>query len=71
MFSALCFNNDGPLKERREVMSKKLDAAKSNGAKAGKKTGGKRISKKEIEEANKLLYRAWKKTYENRQNRLD
>ena len=24
------------------------------------------ISKKEIEQANKLLFRAWKKTYENR-----
>ncbi|MEK6322021.1 MAG: hypothetical protein AABN33_10090 [Acidobacteriota bacterium] len=29
------------------------------------------ISKKEIEQANRLLFRAWKKTYDNRNGRLN
>ena len=29
------------------------------------------ISKKEIEQANRLLFQAWKKTYENRNGRLN
>lgn len=53
-------------------MSKKLDAAKGNGAGRKKTTGQKSIKRKKKElTADEMLLRAWKKTYENRHKRLD
>jgi hypothetical protein len=50
-------------------MSKKLNSTKGNGTsdKKGKATKTKTKKKPSLEE---MLYRAWKKTYENRHQRL-
>jgi len=51
-------------------MSKKLNSTKGNGAtsKKGRATKAKPKKKPSLEE---MLYRAWKKTYENRHQRLE